>query len=89
MTKPDIFTASQNLINAIRAVFPFDMPEAQLCAGVCIGCPKKLLAFMDSELEYLQSRINQQEKINLGDLQTLERQAKKIKKVLQKNQLIA
>jgi len=88
MPKPDIYTASQNLINSIRALFPFDMPEAQLCAGTCIGCPKKLLAFMDSELDDLQNRINQNDKINFGNLKTLERQANKIKKVLQKNQLI-
>jgi len=87
-TKPDTRHAMQRLIAEIYRAIPVDMPAAQLCAGPCSGCPKKLLEFLDSELESWNTRIAQGESPRLGDLSKLARTARKIHRVLLRNGLL-
>lgn len=89
MSKPEIYAAAQELIDSIRDSMPFDVPEATLCDGICIGCPKKLLNYIEVELDDWQLSVDQKEKITLGDLNKLGRQAQKIYRVLQKNNLVS
>ena len=46
--KPDRHTAMCILIKQVRDDFPFTLPEAQICAGKCVGCAKKLLELADT-----------------------------------------
>lgn len=52
--KPDRNTAMQQLIDQVKQNFPLDNPELAVCGpnNTCIGCPKKLLEIVDSEVAY-------------------------------------
>lgn len=86
--KPSTQAAMLRLINQIRTEIPFDMPEATLCRGPCNGCSKKLMEFLDQELESQQQDIDMGEVPTLGQIHKLARLAKKVHKVLAKNGLI-
>ncbi|RDH81764.1 MAG: hypothetical protein DIZ80_12820 [endosymbiont of Galathealinum brachiosum] len=86
--KPKTPEAMQRLIDEIRQVLPFDMPEAYLCDGVCKGCSLKLLDYLDSELAGWESRLYDGEVPCLADIQKLAKSSKKIYKVLEKNDLL-
>lgn len=88
-TRPDLSTAMQRLIREVRTQVPFDMPEASLCRGPCKGCSKKLLEFLDTELEEWEGRLEEGEVPRFGDLARLERLARKVVAALRKNGLIA
>jgi hypothetical protein len=78
----------QRMILEVRDVIPFDMPEARICGGLCIGCPKKLLAFLEGELDGWQMRLEQGYRPSFGELGRLAACCRKIHAALQKNQLI-
>lgn len=79
----------QQLISQIRVEIPLDIPEATLCRGPCIGCSKKLMEFLDQELESQQQDLDQGEVPTLGQIHKLARLAEKVHKVLVKNGLTA
>jgi len=85
MAKPRTQQAMQQLIAQIRQSLPFDSPYSSLCVGPCEGCSKKLLEYLDDELNQWQLRLENGECPKLGDLHRLARQSKKIYRVLQKN----
>ncbi|WP_252178875.1 hypothetical protein [Endozoicomonas sp. 4G] len=86
--KPNTQTAMQELILQVREAIPFDMPEAEICTGKCVGCPKKLLEFLDQELTDWESRLEDEEAPRLGDLSRLAKTSKKVHKALAKNGLV-
>ncbi|WP_421862427.1 hypothetical protein [Motiliproteus sp.] len=86
--KPDCHTAMRLLLAQIRQALPFEMDEAQLCRGPCQGCSKKLLEFIDMELEEWQTRLDRGEQPSLGDIQKLAKRARKVYQVMQNNGLI-
>jgi len=86
--KPDTVTAMQQLIAQVREAMPFDLPEAQQCAGPCEGCSMKLLAFLEGELEAWERRLDEGERPNLGDVSRLARTSRKIHRVMEKNGLV-
>ncbi|HHK8520224.1 TPA: hypothetical protein ACQYCU_002864 [Vibrio parahaemolyticus] len=57
--KPDRMTAMRNIIDQVKAELPIYEPETFVCGpeGQCIGCPKKLLEMVDSELSYWESAM--------------------------------
>jgi len=88
LTKPRLRQAMLDLIAQVETEFPFDKPEAQICADSCIGCPKKLMEFMEQEIWSWQDRLDNGEEPTFGDLQKLAKKAHKIYPVLVKNNLI-
>jgi hypothetical protein len=86
--KPNTRIAMQNVIDQINQVMPFGLSEAEICAGKCIGCPKKLTEFMSMEVDYWQSQLNNDEPILLGDVSRLARIGQKVYKGLKRNGLI-
>jgi len=80
--KPDTRTAMRHLIEQIREVMPFDLPDARVCEGPCDGCSMKLLDYLESELENWESRLETGETPNLGDLSKLASTGKKIHRVM-------
>ncbi len=82
--KPDTRTAMRELIAQVREAVPFDAPEAQLCTGPCDGCSVKLLAFLESELEDWETRLDGGERPGLKDLSRLA----KVYAVLERNALV-
>ena len=78
----------ENLIKEIQSRIPLDLSESQLCSGLCQGCPKKLIEFLDQLLSDWCRRLDSGEIPSLGDVERLAKTATKIYKALQKNQLV-
>lgn len=76
------------LIEQVRLAVPFDIPEQVLCLGTCRGCAKKLLEFLDTELNHWEYRLGDGETPSLGDIQRLTKQSRKIYSALQKNGVV-
>lgn len=87
--RPDPGTAMHGLIREIRTRVPFATPEASLCRGPCRGCSKKLLEFLDTELEEWEGRLEEGEMPRFGDLKRLEKLATKVMAALRRNGLVA
>jgi hypothetical protein len=47
------------IIEKVKSTLPLYAPETYVCGpkGSCIGCPKKLLEMVDSELSYWDSAL--------------------------------
>lgn len=81
--------AMRLVIHQVRDAIPFDeMTEARLCSGLCQGCPKKLLEYLEQEVEYWEGNLANGDEPSLGDVQKLARTSLKIHKVLVKNQVL-
>ncbi|WP_351075553.1 hypothetical protein [Shewanella sp. CAL98-MNA-CIBAN-0140] len=68
--KPDRITAMKQLIAQVKQTFPLDSPDLFRCgsANSCVGCPKKLLDLIDSEVTYWEAAIAQGVMPSLGDI---------------------
>lgn len=86
--KPKPIQAMKDLIIEVRKVFPFTLPEAQICAGKCVGCPKKLLEIADSELSDWEAKIKNGEVPTITELNRLGKLCKNIRRGLERNNLI-
>jgi len=86
--KPDATTAMTLLLKQINDTFPFDKPETEICAGKCIGCPRKVLEYLSMEKDYYQAQLNNDETPLLADISRLALIAKKSYRSLQRNQLV-
>ncbi|TXR52193.1 hypothetical protein FME95_10900 [Reinekea thalattae] len=82
-------SAMQQLLTTIHTNIPFDqLDEARVCSGQCIGCPKKLLEYLEQEVQWWQQSLDAGEVPKLGDIEKLSRSSQKIYRVLQKNQIL-
>jgi len=81
--KPNTSTAMKMLIEQIQAALPFETPD-----GKCVGCPKKMLEYIGSELDHYQCQLNNDEIPTLGELSDLARVAKKVYRNMMKNNLL-
>lgn len=89
MNKSRTPQAMAQLIEQIEIAIPFnELNEARLCSGKCIGCPKKLLEYLEQEVLHWQSSLNTGDVPSLGDVQKLARSSKKIHRVLVANEVL-
>jgi hypothetical protein len=88
LTKPKPSKAMSDLIAQVRQDFPFTLPEAQVCAGKCVGCPKKLLELADTELSDWECRLARGETPLLGDISRLGKLCKNMRRGLARNGLV-
>lgn len=86
--KPNTRSAMSMLIAQIRTQIPFDLPIEKLCNGPCTGCSKKLLEYLEMELEGQEYKLAKGETPGLGDINKLARTAQKIHNILARNQLL-
>lgn len=86
--KPNTSIAMQKLIDQVRDKMPFDANESQLCSDHCQGCSKKLLEFLDTELDDWELKLQNGEDPNFGELHHLGKTCKKIYLVLKNNNLL-
>lgn len=87
--KPKTDVVIVDIIQQIRASFPFDMSEEELCAETCsYGCPKKLLEYIHMEITEWENRLENGETPDLNDIKNLAKTSRKIYKILEKNNLI-
>ncbi len=88
MHKPDTHTAMHHLIGQVRGAFPFQAPDSRLCQLECRGCSKKLLEFLEQQVEDWEARLQAGDKPTLGDIDKLAKLAKKIHGALKKNAVV-
>jgi len=87
--KPNTSIVMQDIIQQIRANFPFAMTEQELCATTCsCGCPLKLLEYMDMEITEWEQRLNNGVVPSLQDIQKLSKSGYKIYMALKQNNLV-
>ena len=60
--KPDRQTAMRQLLTEVKQAFPLYEPETFVCGpdNKCIGCPKKLLELVDTEVSYWEHGVTPQ-----------------------------
>lgn len=85
--KPNTTEAMRSLLSEIRRCIPLDLPEASLCGGKCLGCSKKMLEMLDTEVCFWESHLDD-EVPGLADLKSLQRLAERTHKILKRNQLV-
>jgi hypothetical protein len=86
--KPDCVSAMQNLITEVRKDFPFNVPEANICGISCIGCPKKLLEIVDTELCEWEVKLSDDVVPKLGEISSLGKLCKNVRRGLKRNGLV-
>ncbi len=87
--KPDQKTAMLALIRKVRAEFPFDEPDADICGDTCIGCPKKLLEIVETEILHWQCQIDQGALPSLGEISRFAKLCKNVKRGLIRNGILS
>ncbi|QBY04459.1 hypothetical protein E2K93_08680 [Thalassotalea sp. HSM 43] len=87
--KPDATTAMQQLIVAVRNDFPFNESEANICGINCIGCPKKLLEIVDTELCDWQVKLEHGDVPKLGEISRLAKLCKNVRRGLKRNGVVS
>lgn len=87
--KPDRVTAMRNIIELVKADFPFDAPEAQICGDTCVGCPRKLIELVEGELLYWESYIDRGETPNFSEIERFGKLCKNVRRGLVRNGLLA
>lgn len=88
MAKPKAAEAMRLLITQIKNALPFGMSEHDICAGVCVGCPKKSMEYIGSEIDYWECRLANNDNPTLGDISDLARIAKKVHRSMERNNLV-
>tara|TARA_R110001583_G_scaffold85526_1_gene224040 strand:+ start:598 stop:864 length:267 start_codon:yes stop_codon:yes gene_type:complete len=88
MKKPNTSTAMKMLIEQIQTALPFEKSEHEICAGKCVGCAKKMLEYIGSELDHYQCQLNNEETPTLGEISNLASIAKKVHRNMVRNSLV-
>lgn len=86
--KPNTTKAMTLLIAEIRATIPFDIPLERLCNGPCVGCAKKLLEYLDMEIDGYERALEKKDTPKLGDIDKLAKTATTIYRTLEKNKIV-
>jgi hypothetical protein len=88
--KPDRITAMQQIIDAVKLEFPLYQEDTFKCGpdNSCIGCPKKLMELVDSDLSYWQHQIHSGVTPTFDDLYRFGKLCKNVKRALVRNKRI-
>lgn len=77
-----------NLIHEVRTTLPLDLSPVEVCSDECRSCSIKLVEYIAMELENWESRLDDGDIPNFGDLNKLAKSSKKIHRALLKNGLV-
>ncbi|MFC0118215.1 hypothetical protein ACFFK7_09875 [Pseudoalteromonas xiamenensis] len=88
--KPDRATAMRLLIEQVKQELPLYEPDTFFCGTntSCIGCPKKLMELVDSELSYWEHQLNTGNTPNFDDIRRFAKLCTNVKRGLVRNQLL-
>jgi len=86
--KANATVAMRNLIAKVRRSVPFDHSQQELYSGLCRGCAKKLIDYLDMELESWEQKLSDGDVPRLGDVDKMAGRSKKIVRALKYNGLI-
>ncbi len=88
--KPDRITAMKLIIEQAKSEFPLYESDTFLCGtgSNCIGCPKKLMELVDTELTYWECSISQGVSPNFDDIRRFAKLCKNVKRGMIRNNLL-
>lgn len=77
----------QQIIDAVKAEFPLYQPDTFKCGpdNTCIGCPKKLMELVDTDLCYWQYQIDRGIPPSFDEIQRFGKLCKNIRRALVRN----
>ncbi|MCZ4292740.1 hypothetical protein [Vibrio sinaloensis] len=79
-----------SIIEQVKNTLPLYEPETFVCGteGNCIGCPKKLLEMVDSELTYWESALRRGVTPQFDEIRRFGKMCSSVKRGLSRNGLI-
>ncbi|MBY8148804.1 hypothetical protein KW504_04855 [Vibrio fluvialis] len=85
--KPDRLTAMQQIIDAVQQEFPLYQQDTFVCGpnNTCVGCPKKLMELVDSELSYWQHQVKRGLPPSFDELNRFGKLCKNVRRALVRN----
>ncbi|GIU26734.1 hypothetical protein L2719_11110 [Shewanella schlegeliana] len=85
--KPDRTTAMLQIIEQVKQEFPLYESETFVCGpdGSCLGCPKKLLELVDSELSYWEAAISNGQTPQFDEIRRFGKLCTNVKRGLDRN----
>ncbi|HCH00525.1 MAG TPA: hypothetical protein DEV85_01365 [Vibrio sp.] len=88
--KPDRTEAMQLIIDEAKKTFPLYEEETFVCGteGNCIGCPKKLMELVDSELCYWESALKRGVTPQFDEIRRFGKLCKNVKRGLVRNNIL-
>ncbi|MDG3084870.1 hypothetical protein P7F88_01705 [Vibrio hannami] len=88
--KPDRITAMRYIIEQAKEEFPLYEEDTFVCGtdNNCIGCPKKLMELVDSELTYWENTINRGISPGFDDIRKFGKLCTNVKRGLVRNNII-
>lgn len=88
--KPDRITAMQQIIDAVKKEFPLYDSDTFVCGidNSCIGCPKKLMELVDTDLTYWQYAIDRGISPSFDELYSFGKLCKNVRRGLVRNNRI-
>ncbi|MGY6427592.1 hypothetical protein ACXIVC_10185 [Vibrio parahaemolyticus] len=88
--KPDRITAMKLIIDQAKRELPLYESDTFVCSteGNCIGCPKKLMELVDSELSYGESTISRGIAPNFDDIRRFGKLCTNVKRGLVRNNIL-
>jgi len=91
MAKPDRLTAMQQIIDDVIAQFPLYQVDTFKCGtdNTCIGCPKKLMEMVDTELQYWQYQVDRGISPTFDELNRFGKMCKNVRRALVRNNRIS
>ncbi|MEF3023189.1 hypothetical protein V4D05_18925 [Vibrio mimicus] len=89
--KPNRITAMQQIIDAVQAEFPLYQEDTFKCGtdNTCLGCPKKLMELVDTELQYWQHQINRGQSPTFDELNQFGKMCRNVRRALIRNNRIS
>ena len=90
LRKPDRATAMRDIIEQVKNTLPLYEPESFVCGtkGNCVGCPKKLLEMVDSELSYWESALKRGIEPQFDEIRRFGKMCSSVRRGLSRNGLI-
>ncbi|WP_413112094.1 hypothetical protein [Thaumasiovibrio sp. DFM-14] len=89
--KPDRCTAMWQIIHQVKSELPLYESDTFVCGpdNNCIGCPKKLLEIVDTEVTYWESAMKRGIVPQFDEISRFAKLCKNIRRGLVRNNLIA
>lgn len=88
--KPDRKTAMRHLIHQVKDTLPLYDENTFVCGpdNQCIGCPKKLLELVDTEVSYWESAIKRGETPQFDEIRRFGKLCNSVRRALIRNNII-
>ena len=88
--KPDRQTAMRQLLTEVKQAFPLYEPETFVCGpdNKCIGCPRKLLELVDTEVSYWEHAIERGVTPQFDEIRQFGKLCKNVRRGLMRNNIM-